>query len=493
MARNESRWLFGGRSRSEIRSDSIQGVVPYSSKKNKTCRSDELELLDSYYESRQYIGKPEWKDSKCQDGSYRPIRERAPLVVFPFHRILCQRITSKLVGHSTFPVITVPQDPESEEFFNAVLKMSGLAHHLLEPTRRLMNNGSVLVRFYLVEGKVKIEHYLAKHCYPKFQGNGELESVTIKYVYTDKEDKNADGTYKKKWFRLDLGMATDTKYKPIEFKDEQDPEALEWEIEETAEHNLGFVQGEWFRTAEIKDSVDGVPITGDLASFVDELNYSLSQSATAVSYNQDPQLTLNKMDEDEIMGLVRSSQKAWNLGREGEAKFLESNLGGVERAMELRDKIRLNLQDISRIVMLDPEKMMAQAQSGRAMEVLHGPMVDLVHELRPQMEKGINSLVLKISLMILVLNSQGVDVPLVIPPGFSPSTLEITWVWPPVFPQTMMDLREKVQVATQAASGNLISRETMTRWLAADFNVKNVEEEIQRIAAQPVINPFGGF
>lgn len=57
----------------------------------------------------------------------------------------------------------------------------------------------------------------------------------------------------------------------------------------------------------------------------------------------------------------------------------------------------------------------------------------------------------------------------------------------------MQDLQQKVAVAVAAAGGSLISREAMTRWLAEDFNIENIEEEIAKIAAQPVLNPFGSF
>jgi hypothetical protein len=381
----------------------------------------------------------------------------------------------------------------AEEYFRAVLKSSKLKSKILEPVRRVLNSGSGLVRFYLAGGALQVEFYLGKYCYPKMSESGELESVTIRYMYEDEDEKDANGKAKCMWQRIDLGTQSDIKYKEVEYKSDQNPEDIQWEVESQADHNLGFVQAEWLRTSIQRDSVDGVGLTADLCHFVDELNYSLSQSSTAVAYNQDPQLTLKNMDEEEMMGLVRSSMKAWNLGREGEASFLESGLNGVERAIELRDKVRLNLQDISRVVMLDPEKIVGSAQSGKALEIIHGPMVDLIHELRPIFEQSLNSLVLKIGLLYLMSNAQGMPVPLVIPPGFQPESLEIEWDWPSVFPQTMADLKEKISVATAAAAGNLISRETMTKWLAKDFGIKDVEEEIAKIAAQPVINPFGGF
>jgi len=33
----------------------------------------------------------------------------------------------------------------------------------------------------------------------------------------------------------------------------------------------------------------------------------------------------------------------------------------------------------------------------------------------------------------------------------------------------------------------------MTKWLAKDFGVEDIEEEVRKVNDQPVINPFGGF
>ena len=55
-----------------------------------------------------------------------------------------------------------------------------------------------------------------------------------------------------------------------------------------------------------------------------------------------------------------------------------------------------------------------------------------------------------------------------------------------------MDLQGKVSLAASAVTNNLISRETGTKYLAKDFNVEDVEEELRKIMAQPILNVFGG-
>lgn len=487
----EHRRFAGLATRSELKVANQLGVLLGKIDGSKHFRRKDLDLYDAYYEGRQYAGKPGWDSSVSQDGQHVPVRERAPRLQYNFAKVMCSRIASKLVSRRNFPTLKIEEDPDTEQLVNLIKQQSRIRAHLAEPIRRMCASGSVLVRFSLVGQSYKVQHYLAKWCFPELDPQGNLEFVKIQYVWEDHEDLDEKKRPKKKWFRMDLGKDKDVLYKPKEFnKDEQEPK---FEVEQVAEHKLGFVQAEWMRTSENPNTIDGDSLLTDILGFVDELNYNLSQSSTAIQYNQDPQLLLKGMDEEEVEALIRSSQKGWNLGREGDANFLEAGMSGVEAAAEFRDKIRLGVQDLARVVMLDPEKMVGHAQSAKAMEVLHGPMVELIEEMRPMVEKNIQALMLKMTLATLIQSQRGVITPITVPPGYQPKSLNLTLDWPEIFPPTMEDLRTKVSIATQVASGNIISRETMMKWLAKDFGVENIEEEIERVANQPVINPFGGF
>lgn len=455
-------------------------------------RRAQLEMFDAYYEKRQYDHLPHWDvaSSNKQD-DYVPVRERRPRINYNFAKVLTSRVASRLVGEDTFPTFTIPEDPDTEAFFRVVDKAANLKAFLMEPTRRCLNAGSGFVRFFFFEGKLVLEHYLSKFCYPVLNRAGELQSVTIKYVFDDDEDRDENGVPRAKWYKLELGMMADILYdNPL-----YDPEAGEPVFEEVAraEHNLGFVQGEWFRISEDVNSIDGTSLITDLTDFIDEMNYNLSQSSQAIGYNQDPQLIINGMDSEELAELVKSSTRGWNLGRDGKAQFIEGTMNGVKSAGEFRDKISLHMHNLARIVFHDPEKMNAQALSGKAMEIMNGPLVELVQELRPVFEKPLVALKSKMALAMLILRDRGEPIPVNMPDNFYPKTMSLTTTWPPVFPRTIVDLKEKSAVANLVGTGNLISRETLTRWLAKDFDVEDVEAEIAKIAAQPVINPFSGF
>lgn len=481
---------FLGLSRTQQRIDNKLGVIPADLASGpKLYRKESLNNYDSLYEMTQYEKLAEWEQS-CKVDEYIPVRKRKPRLQVGYGRLLPMRVASKLCGERYFPTFEIEEDPDTQAFVSLVIKQAKLRAKLLEPVRRALTSGSCFVRFYFVEGAIKIEHYLSKYCYPEFGPIGELTEVMIKYVYEDPNELDQKGNPIKKWYRLDLGQLSDTLYDNPVFIKDQEPT---FEVVSQVNHNFGFVQGEWFRTNEDKHSPDGESLLHGIEGFIAELDYSFSQSSTAVSYNQDPQLVLKGMDVDEIDEMVRSASKAWDLGRDGSAEFLETSLSGVERAIELRDKVKFQVEGLARVILLDPEKMVAHAQSGKAMEVLHGPMVDLIEELRPILEDSYASLVTKLVISHLGLMSQGIDTGLMIPAGWAPKSLNLVAKWPLIFPMTMEDLQKKVSIASSVTSANLLSRESMTRWLAKDFDIEDIEGEIQKIAAQPVINPFGGF
>lgn len=501
MADNKFGWASvktNFRSRSQARARSTLGVVQQDiGQPVNVYRSKELAKLDAYYDSTQYDHLPPWDQAKDANDQHLSVRKRKPRLNHPFAKTLAQRLTAKLIGLSVFPSFIVEDQPDDTEFFKAILRESNLRTAIVEPTRVMLNGGSCFLRFWLSYGVMKTEWYSAKFTYPTFQPNGELESVDIKYVFEDPAEKDENGNSKKKWFKITLGMNEEILFDNPDFKTNVEPV---FEEVERVQHDLGFVQGEWMRVGDTSgenESIDGYGLTSDLMDFIDELNYSLSQSSQAVSYNQDPQLVLNGISEEETDSLIRSVMKSWNLGMKGTAQFLESNLDGVKVAMDLRDKVRLNIQEITRVLLLDPEKIVGSAQSAKAMEVLYGPLKDLVDELRPIMEKLLKHVLQKMALMILVAAKKGIDTPLMLPPGYVPQSLDLTVDWPPIFQQTMEDLQKKVQVASSAKTTGLIAPKTAIRYIAKDFGIEDIDAEIAEIdaaaAAAAALNPFGGF
>ena len=139
------------------------------------------------------------------------------------------------------------------------------------------------------------------------------------------------------------------------------------------------------------------------------------------------------MQVDELENLIKSKDKSWSLGQEGDAQFLELSNTGVASAMEVEMHLQRKAQEITRAIMHDPDKIVGAAQSAKAMEVLNGPLVELINELRPMFGKHLIKLVKKI---VIICNSGDVTnaIKWRIPDGFDIEQDKINLEWGEIFP-----------------------------------------------------------
>lgn len=492
---------FFGLSRSEKRAVNNLGINQgsvFGGLEGKHYRSKVLKQVDQYLNSTQYDGKRDWDDSCYDDESYVKLKDRKPKIIFPFAKVYRDRVSSKLVGASNFPKFQIEEDEETTFFINkVVIPNSFFKAKMLGVGKDLVLRTSAFCRFYFSEGKLRLQKYNSNYCYPTFDDAGELESVEIKYIYETDEVDEYTGKNIRRWYKEELTKTSEILFdNPV--YDENSNSDPEFEIVEQVDHNFGFVQGEWFRIGDNNHSPDGEenPIIHQMMEFIDCLNYNLSQSDQAVNYGTEPQLAISGIDQEEAENLIKSATKTWVLGREGKADFIEVSGSGIESAKKQRDDYMKLFQDIARIVFLDPEKAIGSAQSGKAMEVLHGPLVELINEIRPWIEKGMKKMIEKIVVSIIMLKSMGIETDYLIPDGWIPESLNLMASWPPIFELTTQDKQQIVSLAIQVSNANLASRDTMLRWIqnqGVDFGIEDYELEAQKVNTQQQFNTWGGF
>lgn len=466
----------------------VGGLVP-------KVRSADIAKLNAYYEGTQYDELQPWEASNQEGAPYTPIRKRKPRVIYNLPKRICVTFASKLVGENVFPTFKIEgtgqQEVEDQEFLKLLVEESGLRTVMPAAMRRMGAAGAVLLRFRINNfGAIRMEVFDSNYCYPTFDDNGELESVRIRYTYDDPLEQDKDGKAVEKWFQLDLGKGSDILYDNPVYKKDSAPQFI---VKNQVDHQLGFVQAEWFASCEDRHHMDGESLLGGGAcSMFDEINYSLSQSSQAVSYAQEPQLTFSGMDVGAVSQLERTSTRAWNLGREGKAGFLEAGLEAVERAQDMRDRVRLAVQDVTRIVLQDPEKLVGSAQSGRALEILNEPLVDLITEIRPLVGKRMSSVLLKLAVACMRNVREGLPAPVQLPSNYVPMNFPtMKLVWPKIFEETTEDIQKRVAIAVSAANANVVSRVKAIEFIARHFNITDVEAEIALIEGQKQFNTFG--
>lgn len=487
---------YQGDSRSEKRAANNLGVVVGGAfnYKYRKFRSKTLDVVEKYLEGNQYDHLAPWQEC-CSTDTYIEIKKRKPSVIFPFAKTYQDRVASKLAGSSVFPSFSVEEDEDTTYFLGLVRKASFFDPKMLDAAKLFVSYTSVFVRFKIMNGSPKLEVLNPNYCYPEFDESGNLTNVVIKYIYETNEIDPATGKMVCKWYKEEVGLNSDILYDNPVFDENKSTEP-EFTVVEQVDHNLGMVQGEWFRYGENNYDVDGAnePTIKEITGFIDAINYNLSMSDSATNYGIDPQLVFKGLDAEDADRIIKSAEKAWLLGRpESDAKFLEVNGSGLQRAKEMEDRLIKRATDAARIVFLDPEKMVGNAQSGKAMEIMNGPLVELINELRPWFEKGMNALLTKISSVLIYLNMNGAQVSVTMPPGWIPESLQIDCSWGPVFPLTVQDMQQIVSVGLQAANGNIIARDTAAKWIqkmGVDFGVEDWEAETAKINEQKT---FGGF
>jgi hypothetical protein len=451
-----------------------------------------LDRLDQYYFGLQYEGKPDWVECERRKEPYIPIRDRKPLIQVGLCGQLVDRTASAMFGEKYFPKIKVTDDPLTEEFVRAIIAQSKLKAKFIAAAQKGLTAGSVLAVFSIMTGRFRVDFFDSKHCKPEFNKlSGELERVVVLYKYLDEETDEANVW---RWYKLELTQTSEILYDNP--KVNADGRAPEFQVAQRADHDLGFVTGEWITVGEERTSIDGVSlIDGPVQTLSDSLDYSLSQSDRATSYNMDPQVLLKGIDADEMDALIRSSSKAWSLGRDGEAKLLEMTGKGIEAGRDHRTEIHKRALEASRVIILDPKDIAGQANSGIALERMHAPFVDLVGELRPWFgEYGLVPLLQKMIVAAMITVDRGMTIDFEIPVGYQPLSLNIELDWPPIFPPTPTDLQAIANMINTLAAGQIISRETGTRYMAQFLPIGSVDEELDKIAKQPPPpNPFGAF
>lgn len=456
----------------------------------KTTRSKKLDTLQAYYLGTQNDKKRDWNEAEQQE-EYVSIHERKPPINYTLPQILVNRIKAKLLGKDVFPNFTIEEDPDTQQLIHSIQHATNFPGQIMHGSGDMLVNGSGFVRFKLVNGRMVIETFNSNHCYPFFDKAGELEKVEIRYVYDDEEDIDPQTDKpKKKWYKQELTKTRDILYDNPEYRAGISPV---FSVEETFSHGLGFVQGEWLKLTVDENAIDGVSFVAALLGVTDCLSYSISMTDAAAKYGVDPQTIFSGVDDKNLDGLVKSKEKAWVLGQEGTAQFLESSGSGIQSAHEAQDKLLLRAQEMSRVIMHDPEKVVGQAQSGKAMAILMEPMVEFIGELRPFFEHFMIRFSIKMLAAVVILSRKKMLTDFEMPPNFAVKSFALTATWGEIFPMTPQDLQAKTNVWIQLTNANIVSRETALLKLAEDLGIdpQDIPNEIARVETQKEFNTFG--
>ena len=448
-------------------------------------RCKKLHDLENHLNSMQFDGLKDWNES-LNSNYYVPVKERKPAIIYPLPQIITNRVNKKLTGRNTFPKITLEEDEETQFLVEEIHKAVDFEVYMKEAIEKLLGIGAAFVRIKIINGILGLECYSPNNCWPVFDDNGELESIEIRYVYESKTDK---GEIKNYWYKFTMNKGTDTLFDNPEYQPGEKPK---FNVVSSVNHNLGFVQGEWVKSTKNPHQFEGKSVFKEVMDFGNCLSYVFTLQGGAVEYGAEPQILLTGMMEGEIDDLVKRKEKAWALGREGDAKYLEASGTGTATAEAFDVQMGKKIAEITSVIMHDPEKFSAHAQSGKAMEMLNEPMVELVEDFRPYIEGFFKRLSIKMLVSLLIMSKRNLVTDFNIPGSYKPKSLNLNVEFGPVYPMSIADKQAEVTYLTTLTNANILSRQTALEIMVKNKLIENVDvaREVNLVNTQ---KEFGGF
>ncbi|MGI4945059.1 MAG: hypothetical protein ACRYHQ_31610, partial [Janthinobacterium lividum] len=290
------------------------------------------------------------------------------------------------------------------------------------------------------------------------------------------DDEAAAKTY---WFRRQWTRDAELWFLPLSVDDETDGLPFRPDPKRTVNHALGFVPVYWVRNLPGGDDVDGGCTFAPAIETQIEIEYRLSQGGRALQYASDPLMMIRDPARGGEGDMVRSASNAIVVGADGDAKMLEidgaASAAVVEFCRALRD-IAIETVHGNRAA---PDKL-AAAQSGRAMELLYAPLVNLTDRLRLSYGRAVLSLVQMVlaanAKLPLLVNGETIGVG-----TLAKQRLKLRWG--PYFPPTLADKQVMSQTLIALKRDGLISRESAVGHVVDFEDLDDAGKELARIAA----------
>ena len=338
----------------------------------------------------------DFHDEKSPSGEYVPIRQRKPCVRYALSAIVVADTVAMLFGEGRFPEIDCEDVPTREALADLV-KDSRMVDVMSDAALR-GSVGSIAVRMRILVGRLYLDTIDTATLTPVWKADEPdvLERVTQAYKVKGHElmascgytglDKGA--TY---WWRVVWDDQAETCYVPQPIADASAGNPPVPDPSRTAVHGLGFVPLVWIRNLPGGSGPDGGCTFKAAIHTQIEIDYQLSQAGRGLKYSSDPQLVIKEPAAEGE--LVKAAGNALVVSENGDAKLLEIGGSAAAAVIEYVRALREFALESVHGNRSSADKL-ATAQSGRAMELMHQPLINLTDHLRSSYgERGLLDLV----------------------------------------------------------------------------------------------------
>lgn len=460
-----------------------------------------------------------------QPTSKKLAREKRPTAPTRRARTTTRRYTDLLFSERRLPRIMVTGDEDSAAFLEAVREKGKFW-----PTIRYARNlggamGAVVVTVHCRSGKWSYEVHNAKHCTPIWEDKRSWTLAGLLIMYRTQREENAfdedgklTGTQMVDYVcRRIITKNDEIIYKEMPLKTVMEDPSASWVVEEglAINHNLGRFPGVWIQNTAETENEDGDSDCEGAYETIDTNDRLIAQMFYGTLANCDPTV-VTKTDPHEVQqvsevaGLAKGSDHAIEVGKSGDAKYMEMMGTGVTTAISVSDLLRKQTDDITGAVIPDNDTM-ANAQSGKAMELRYAPMIARADDLRAQYGEAIVELMRitediarRFLLAVVALAPAADGRPRIgkfrfdLPPRsylkdgkqvtedykLGPGGY-VTLEWGPYFAPTEDDIQKMIKNSSDAAASKFCTTETAARRVTPQvFGVQDVDGEVAKAKEQ---------
>lgn len=453
-------------------------------------RAHQNDALTRVLEGRLYDHIPyPFSDEKTSVGEYIALRKRRPSVRTDLCRVVVDDSVSLLFDEGHFPAVTA-DTPATVDALAAIAKTIRLNASMIEAATR-GSVGSVALYLRLLDGRPRVDVLPTTYLTPTFDPadgvtlTGCMEEFKVPAVRLRAMGFTVPQGETEMWWRRDwtaqqeIVYAPQTKADRAESKQRVELPAAQAGGIGTVTHGLGFVPLVWIRNLPGGDDVDGVSTMPAAAiSTMIEADYQLSQAGRGLKYASDPTLMIRDPANEGDAARVGGAAMALMVGADGDAKLLEISGDAATAVIAYVTKLRETALEAMHGNRSNADKLSA-AQSGRALELLHQPLIWLTDRLR--ISYGETGLLTLLRMICAASAKYPIKTPDAQFRDLNPKGLALKW--PAWFSPTAEDKQAQASTLTTLVNGSLISRETALGDLAAAYDVEDQKAEQARIEA----------
>lgn len=454
------------------------------------ARAWALDAMTRVLEGRLYdhIMYP-FADEKLENGQYVPLRKRRPSVRSDLCRVVVDDSVSLLFDEGHFPEIAA-EKPETVDALKAIAKTIRLNAMMIEAATR-GSVGSVALYLQIIDRKPRVLVMPTTYLTPTLDPadgvtvTGCVETFKVAAAALKAQGFTVPADETTLWWRREWTATHEVLFVPqtlankAEGKEPMALGAAEPGKLGTRRHDLGFVPIVWIRNLPGGDDVDGVPTMPPAAiSTMIEIDYQLSQAGRGLKYASDPMMMIRDPNGEDGRTLVGGATSALMVGEKGDAKLLEISGDAAGAVVAYVTKLREVALEAMHGNRSNADKLSA-AQSGRALELLHQPLIWLTDRLRISYgEIGMLGLLRMICMA-------SAKYPIATPDAefrdIDPKGLALKWSsW---FAPTAEDKQTQAGTLVALTNASLLSHEAARADLAPVFDIEDPEAEAAAIEA----------